>query len=361
MQARKRISAHSCDGRTLIRLLLLAALAYVPAWADQIVMKNGDRVTGSVVKKDGKNLTVKTDQLGVVTVAWDQVESIKTDKPVNVVLQDGRTAQGTLETAGENVEISAPSGKVTATPAQITAIRDADEQKAFDRLQHPGWMQLWAGTGTLGFAGASGNAETMTFTVGATAARTTNTDKTSLYFNAIKASALVNGVIADTAQAIRGGWAYNHNLRPRLFVSAFNDYEYDKFQDLDLRFVFGGSFGYHAIKGSRSTLDVIGGLDYSHAHFATPLTVSAPEVHFGDDYALKLGANTTLTQSFRMFDDLTDTGNYRVNFDVGASTKIAKWLTWNVSASDRYLNHPALGRKTNDLLYTTGVGITFAR
>jgi len=50
-----------------------------------------------------------------------------------------------------------------------------------------------------------------------------------------------------------------------------------------------------------------------------------------------------------------------VNFDIGAATKIGKWLSWNVSLSDRYLNNPAPGRKTNDFLYTTGLGITFAR
>ncbi len=39
-------------------------------------MKNGDRVTGSIVKKDGKNLTIKTEQFGVVTTSWDQVVSV---------------------------------------------------------------------------------------------------------------------------------------------------------------------------------------------------------------------------------------------------------------------------------------------
>jgi hypothetical protein len=201
----------------------------------------------------------------------------------------------------------------------------------------------------------------LTFTVGANAARATNTDKTSLYFNTIKASALVNGQNEDTAQAARGGWAYNHNVRRRLFVSVFNDYEYDKFQNLDLRFVLGGSFGYHALKGTRGTLDVIGGADYNHSSFATPLTQSSAELHWGDDYSLKLGANTSLVQTYRMFNDLTNSGSFRVNFDAGTSTKLGKWLTWNASLSDRYLNHPAPGRKTNDFLYTTGLGITFAR
>jgi hypothetical protein len=62
-----------------------------------------------------------------------------------------------------------------------------------------------------------------------------------------------------------------------------------------------------------------------------------------------------------MFNDLTNTGSYRVNFDIGASTKLSKRLNWNVSVSDRNLNHPAAGRKANDLMYTTGLGITFAR
>ena len=38
-------------------------------WGDQIVLKNGDRVTGSIIKKDGKSLTIKTDHFGVVTTS----------------------------------------------------------------------------------------------------------------------------------------------------------------------------------------------------------------------------------------------------------------------------------------------------
>ena len=62
-------------------LALFAGLAAVPAWGDQIVMKNGDRVTGAVVKKDGNAVTVKTDQFGSVSLAWDQIASI--DERIN--------------------------------------------------------------------------------------------------------------------------------------------------------------------------------------------------------------------------------------------------------------------------------------
>jgi small nuclear ribonucleoprotein (snRNP)-like protein len=342
-------------------ILFLAYLSLNSARADQIVLKNGDRVTGSIVKKDGKNLTIKSDQFGVITTSWDQVESIKTDKPVNVVLQDGRTAQGALSTSDGRVAVATPAATLSVTPAEITTIRDEGEQKAYERLQHPSWAALWAGTGTVGLAGTSGNAETLTYTTGFTAARETSNDKTSLYFNTIKASALVNGRNADTAKAVRGGVAYNHNVTPRLFATGFNDYEYDKFQNLDLRFVAGGGIGFHAMKTERSQLDLLGGADFNHSSYSTPLTQNSAEAFWGDGYSLKVNTATSLVQSFRMFNDLTNTGSYRVNFDIGASTKISKWLNWNVSLSDRYLNHPAPGRKTNDFLYTTGFGIAFAR
>ncbi|MCX6626930.1 MAG: DUF481 domain-containing protein [Candidatus Solibacter sp.] len=325
------------------------------------MLKNGDRVTGSIIKKDGKNLTIKTDQFGVVTTSWDQVESVMADKPVNVVLPDGKTVQGTLATANGKVEVATKDAKLSLAPADVGTIRDDAEQKAYERLLKPGWGQLWAGTGSIGFAGTSGNAKTLTFTTGVNAARATKTDKTTLYFSAIKASALVSGKNSDTAQAVRGGIGYDHNVNPRLFVNVFNDYEFDKFQNLDLRFVLGGGLGFHAVKTERSRLDLLGGGAFNRSSFNTPLTRKSGEIYWGDEYALKLGAATSLVQSFRMFNDMTNRGSYRVNFDIGASTKIAKWLNWNVSVSDRYLNRPAPGRKSNDLLYTTGLGITFAR
>ena len=331
------------------------------ALADQVTLKNGDRVTGSIVKKDDKNLTIKTDQFGAVVTPWDQIVSIVAEKPLTITLKDGKALQGTMASAGGMVEVTTSQTKVTIAPADIAAIRNADEEKAYQRLLRPGWGELWAGTGTIGFAGTAGNSKTLTYTTGFNASRVTNNDKTSIYFNAIKASALVNGVNADTAEAVRGGVAYDHNVNPRLFFNVFNDYEYDRFQDLDLRFVIGGGAGFHAVKTDRSRLDLLAGAAYSRASFSTPLIRNSAELYWGDEYTLKLGSTTTLTQSYRMFNNLSQTGEYRVNFDLGLGTKITKWLTWNVSVSDRYLSNPAAGRKTNDFLYTTGVGITFSR
>jgi small nuclear ribonucleoprotein (snRNP)-like protein len=345
----------------VIWLVACAGMFLSTAWADQVVMKNGDRVTGTIVKQDGKTITIKTDNFGVVTAPWDKVASLTSDQPVNIVLKDGKTLVGTVTPSDGKVEITTKDTKVEVSPDEVTAIRNADEQKAYERLLSPGLLQLWSGSGSLGWAGTEGNAQTLTFTTALNAARVTNTDKISLYFNVIKASALVNGQNASTAQAVRGGIGYDRNVSPRLFVNVFNDYEYDKFQSLDLRFVIGGGFGFHAVKNKRSVLDFLGGGDYNHSSFSTPLIRNAAEAFWGDEYTLKLTGASSLTQSFRMFNNLSDTGAYRVNFDLGVATKIKKWLSWNLALSDRYLSDPVPGRKPNDWLYTTGIGIAFAR
>ena len=342
-------------------LAVSAGLLWSTAWADEVVMKNGDRVAGVIIKQDGKTITVKTDNFGIVTAPWDKVASLKSDQPVHVVLKDGKTLVGTVAPSDGKVEIAAKDTKLDVSPDEVAAIRDADEQKAYERLLNPGLLQLWSGGGSVGWAGTSGNAKTTTFTTAFNAARVTNTDKISLDFNLIKASALISGQTASTAQAVRGGIGYDHNVSPRLFVTVFNDYEYDRFQNLDLRFVAGGGFGLHAVKNKRSALNLLGGADYNRSSFSTPLTRNAAEAFWGDEYTLKLTGASSLAQSFRMFNNLSDTGEYRVNLDLGVATKIKKWLSWNLALSDHYLSNPVPGRKGNDWLYTTGLGITVGR
>jgi len=345
-----------------ICLLATALLVASPGMvcADQLVMKNGDRVTGSIVKKDAKTITIKTDAFGVITTPWDQVDSVTADKPLTVVLKD-KTVQGTLTTSGGKVDVAAAGQTISVAPAEVEALRNADEEQKYERMLHPKLYQLWAGNGSLGFAGTAGNAKTRTFTTAVSADRATRTDKITLTFNAIRSSALLNGVSDETAEAVRGGIGYDHNVSGRFFVSTFNNDEYDKFQKLDLRFVVGGGFGFHAVKTARSKLDFTGGADYSHESFSTGLKRSSGEFFWGDDYTFQLSKTVSVVQAYRMFNNLSDTGAYRVNFDLGLSAKLNRFLNWNASASDRYLSNPVPGRKTNDFLYTTGVGVTFAR
>jgi len=334
------------------------------ALADQVTLKNGDKITGAVVKKDGGNVVMKSAAAGNITIPWDQVLTLQTDGPITIVTRD-RTIMAPITISGNDMQVQ---GQAIAV-GDIVALRDAAEQRSYDRLLAPGWTELWTGTAGLNFGGSTGNAETRTFLVNSNAIRETRSDKTLLYFTAITSSATIDNVNRQTAKAVRGGWSYSRNLAPKIFANVFNDWEYNKFQNLDLRFVLGAGLGYHAWKSEKGTLDLIGGADYARDKFAEvpgpPLvpafTNSRGELFYGDDFNYKLTSVTTFTQSARMFHDFRDFGAYRFNLDAAANTRITRWLSWNASVSNRYLANPPLGRKSNDFIYSTGIGVTFAR
>ncbi|NWG14557.1 MAG: DUF481 domain-containing protein [Acidobacteria bacterium] len=346
--------------RLRIATLILLLSGALPLFADQVTLKNGDRVTGKIIKKDGATLVFKSDVFGNVSIPWDQVTQVTSDESLFVLLPQG-SVQGKLATVDDRLVVATETAKETVALAEAPVIRNAAEQQVWERLQNPGWLKLWAGFVDFGTSLARGNADTTTMTTGLNASRATRTDKTTLYFNQIYSTASLEGETSTTAQAIRGGWGHNRNVNSRMFWNIFNDYEYDKFQNLDLRLVLGTGLGYNVIKAERARLDLVGGGAYTHEEFSTPLSRNSGNAYWGNDLSYRLTGNTSFNQAFRMFNNLSETGELRVNFDVGTVTALTKWLSWQLTCSDLYLSNPVAGRKDNDVLFTTGFRITFAR
>jgi hypothetical protein len=100
----------------------------IPAPADQIVLKNGDKLTGSITKSDGKELVIKTDYAGDVTVKFDAIQSLTSTGDLNVTL-GGRTAVGPITTSGDNVIVATKTaGPLEAPKASPTLLRSPAEQ-----------------------------------------------------------------------------------------------------------------------------------------------------------------------------------------------------------------------------------------
>ncbi len=355
----------TCKFKAVAGRLLLASLALAILQADQIVLKDGDRITGSIVKKDGQTVTIQSKNFGAVTLKWDDIATVTTDQPLNIVLAGDQAVKATIQTQDGRIQVGAPGAARIVDAAQIVTLRNDAEEKAYQRFLRPGLLDLWTINGSLALAGTKGNAVTSVITTPLNFARISNTSRTTAYFNSIRSSATLNGVNAPTASAVRGGWGYGRNLTKKLFANGFNDYEYDKFQSLDLRVVVGGGLGYHAWKTERGILDLVGGLAWNRESFdpapKKAFTRNSAEAYWGNDFNYKLNSRTSLVQGFRMFNNLSNSGEYRMNFDAGATTALTKWLNWTVAISNRRLSNPVPGRKPNDFLYTTGLGFSFAR
>ena len=349
-------------------IVLFIVVACSSLFADQISLKNGDRLTGTIEKSDDKSLVIKTEFAGEVTVDWSAIQDVKSEQPLHVGLKDGKTVVGPVSTVDGKIEVSTPSaGKVEAPKEAIVVMRSDSEQRAWEKLQHPTLLQGWDGGINFGFGLTAGNSETKNLALGFNGVRTGLHDKLTLYAASVySTNGLAPAATRVTANTNRGGARYDRDITLRLFGFGNTDFSTDALQDLNLRQVYGGGLGWHAIKGESTTLDLLGGFVYTHEDY----TQLAPLPHLihsfvaaqiGDEFMHKLGKATVITQRAYFFPDFEDSGEYRATFDFGTVTKFNKWLGWQNTFGDVYVTNPPTGKKRNDVVFTTGVNITFTR
>src|SRR5438445_12801795 len=80
----------------LIVFVMLAAPA--AAWADEVVLKNGDRLSGDILGMEKGMLKMKTAQVGTVAIEWSEIRSLTSDKPFSIETTDENTLMGALYT-----------------------------------------------------------------------------------------------------------------------------------------------------------------------------------------------------------------------------------------------------------------------
>lgn len=338
-------------------ILLSMWFACPVANAEQVSLKNGDRLTGTIVSMDGKKLVLKTPYAGEVSIDWESVDQFTSDQPLVVTKADKQTVTGTVKSEGSDYVVTTAQGSQTMPKSEVAVMRSPADQAAYEKSLHPGLLQGWTGGGNFGLALARGNSDTTNLALGFDAQRKTTTD--AWVINAASIYSSDGNLSTTTANSFQGLIRYDHNLNKRLFAYAAFAGGYDELQDLNYRIMPGGGLGFHTIATANTTLDLLGGLGYTRESFTTGLTNNFISATLGDEFAYKLGPRTTIMQNLYYLPSLNDTANYRITGNFGIATKLNGWMTANLLFNDRYYSQPVLGNKNNDVLFTTGLGFIF--
>ncbi len=356
-----------------VQVAVLLTLVCPRLFADQVILKNGDRLTGAIEKFDEKSLVIKTEYAGEVTVQWDAVQDFKSDQSLHVGLKNGQTIVGPVTGSSGKVEVSTKTaGNVETARESVVVMRNDAEQVTWEKAQHPGLMEGWTGGVTVGFGLTGGNSETKNLAVALNGIRTGLHDKVTMYAASVYATNDLPGADPHvTANSNKGGIRYDHDIRTHLFGFVTTDFSTDALQDLNLRAVVGGGLGWHAIKRDTTTLDILAGVNYTNENYTQIAPVPEPpnfEHHLihrfsagtiGDEFMHKISGSTVITQKAYFFEDFASTSDYRATFDFGTVTKINKWMGWQNVFGDVYVTNPPVGKKRNDLVLTTGLNISF--
>jgi putative salt-induced outer membrane protein YdiY len=352
--------------RKILLAMAMVAGGAAAARADQLVMKNGDRLTGKIVRSDARELTLQTLYAGAVKVQRAAIASITSDQSLNLFTNDGQRYVGKLAAENNHATIkTADSQVMNAALETIAIIRSSEEQARFEaeeaRYRNPGMFQLWNTAFDFGMSLVRGNSDALTFAGGFTGERATRRDKTTTYFSAVRASGTRNGTRQTIASLARFGGRYESNLSERNFAFASVDVEYNRAQRLHPRLVLGGGVGRHLLKNERTKLDLFGGMSSNHEFFTDGNRRQLTEALFREELTHKLNKQTSVTQKFALYPNLTKPGEFRANVEVSTVTALTKHFSWYVNFGNRYISNPLPNTQPNDLLLTTGIRATFGR
>src|SRR5690348_16830539 len=94
--------------RECLFAITIFALTNGALFADEVVINNGNHLTGTIVKLDSEKLTLQTDFADAVNIKWDAVASLTTDKPIVLQTATGKLNAVSVVRTGSNLQVNSP-------------------------------------------------------------------------------------------------------------------------------------------------------------------------------------------------------------------------------------------------------------
>jgi len=242
--------------KTYLKILVFAWIsifwAIIPILADEIHLINGDRITGKFIKMQANQLIFETDYAGRVSINWQKVAQLITDKPVKVILSDGKI----LETSDmkANTPVMYPEKKENDEFSLTQVVSINSEQKPVVKI---------TARVNAGLEIERGNTDTDDLHVDG-----------ELIARAQKHRVTVGGELDKekssgdtTAEDWLAYGKYDYFLTAKWFLYFNTLFEHDKFADLDLRSTVGIGSGYQFFESSELNLSVSAGPAYVSEDF----------------------------------------------------------------------------------------------
>ena len=245
----------------IMACMLLLGIANITL-ADQVILKNGDIISGRVVSKSGDVLTFNTSYAGDIRISWKEVSTLSTDQPVATLLDDDSYLNTSL--------LPAERGSVRVT------VRDTPEPGEFDHQpienkayglddilyinptpEESGRGYRYSGRANLAFTDTSGNSDNQQLHVDAEIQKRARAWRYTLGGETNRAKD--QNLTSVSNRRLYG--SYDSFFTGSDFLYVHGALENDRFRDIRLRSVAGVGYGYQVYETETTKLSLKGGPD----------------------------------------------------------------------------------------------------
>jgi len=315
-----------------IAIFTMVLMSPCAAEADVVVLKNGDRITGYIIKMENKRLEIDPGYADVMKIKWEDVRSITSERPMLVKLFG---------------EVDIPEGvgerrldRIVVRTLDIGGPIRLEDVRAINFTEHD-YRGYISGGGNQ----TSGNTETQALNVSGTLTYRKLEHRFILdgKYNRAEASG------QDTANNGAFSIQYSRNVADRLYVGGFDLVESDQFQDLTVRNTSGVLLGYDLLDREHHTLTMGPGPAAVYQDFTTAPPTVTPSIAWVLRYQFMFkGDDVVFFHKHWVFKDVGHGSATRVNADQGIKVSIIGNWSIKFEFDLRYNSLPVAGRKTTD-------------
>lgn len=280
------------------------------ARADTVLLENGDRLSGTVVRLEEDTLTLKTSYSEPILIEAQSIVGIETDESVTLHLKEGETIQGRLSsTDAGGIAVGANEDR---QPVQTRW----DSIAAINPLPVP--PARIKGSVTVGGNMQSGNTDRTSASLGLEAVRRDARHRFSLSF-------LHNYAEEDDEVDTRntfGAFKYDYFFTTKAFGYLSVEMLKDEFKDLNLRTIVGPGAGYQFWDTERTALGLEGGVAYFNEdrdegeddHWITG--------RLAGNFRYRLFDRIEFAEKLVVYPNLEDAGQYTLRNEASLSTEV---------------------------------------
>ena len=365
---------------------------------DILVLSNGDTLHGKFVNETAGKVRFHSDALGDITLDWSKVKELHVSGRFAVLDQRVKTRGkkrnvhfpvGAFDVADQSVTVHTANATEPAAIPVKSAQYIMDSKTLDKEINHePGFFTGWNGSATAGATVVSATDNQYTFTGAVNLTRAIPAvswldarNKTIFGFNESYGKitqpaytypatpptpGFVPAVITKSSITHLGA-ERDEFLSSRVYALAQVAFDHNYAQDLQLQQIYGGGFGWTAIKSPKQEFDLQGTAQYEKQQF-TPGSGSVNRNLIGStfaaNYVLRLKL-LTYTQAVSFIPAYNQPSDYSAAETDSVTFPAYKNFGFSVGTIDTYLNDaPFIGTATtpptkpNSFQFTMGVTYT---
>ena len=328
-------------------LVLLAQISY----ADEIHLKNGDRLSGKIQHLVDGKLTFKANVAGLVTVDLSNIQTLSSDDPIEVNLKD--------KTGFTQKVSSAEHGRFAIEGSESMK---AQEFAVSDIVSINPPIPKWTGDIAVGVTSTHGNAKTEMISANANFSKRTEKDRTTVSTDYAKGEQ----EDPDTGEDVtiedwwRAKGKYDYFFSKKIYGYLDGRYEKDAVAELDRRTIIGLGAGYQWIESENINFSSEFGLASLYEKYDNQ-TDSNSEIslQLGYNFDKKLHKNIKFVHDLTFYPSIDKFSDYFLTTTAGVRADFTETFFMTLKAILNYDATPAIGAHKTDVKYFLGLGYRF--